>query len=178
MTRLTILAALLVAACGGGSDGATVDAPPSADSAPVLPTTCTGACAVTNAVAMFGAGILPFERAYYGLTDGPATDTLHVEAYSGGEEGCQPAAADATLVIDVVQIPTDLVPYTTGAGLVDLTGFLLTDQPTASTSDARITPSAWVDGEAIAIDVSATFTNGTVIGHIHAVHCPAMDAAE
>lgn len=167
------LLALLLAACGGGSGDDAVDAPPSVDAAPVLPTTCTGACAVTNAVATFGVGILPFERAYFGTT--ASTGTLHVEAYAGGEDGCQPAASDATFIVDEVQVPTDLTPYTTGAGLVDLSGLLLTGNPTASTDDARITPSAWVDGAELAIDVSATFTDGTVIGHVYAEHCPEMD---
>jgi hypothetical protein len=186
MTRFVLLASLL-AACGGDDGGSVVpdarqlaDAP--LDSASF--TTCTGACLTTTLTAVFGADMAMFDRAVYGITTTGATQSLHVEVYSGGDPGCpteQSATPDYTAILGQVAVPTDTTPSSSPGNLLDFTGDLLEGQLGAKATMVTITPVA-ADPTAstpfVALDVSMTFAAGTISGHVYATHCASLDETQ
>ena len=164
----------VVAACSGDGDGSGADG-----SAAGLPTSCDGTCATTDMTANFDGTMRTFTRAHFG-TNGGASPTLYVEAYSGGPTGCpdeNSAAADITFVLGDLPVPDSTDTITTSAGLVDLEGALLPDVPTTSTSDAEATAAAYEQNTFVALTVAAQFAEGTVSGHLAATHCPSLDSS-
>lgn len=182
MRRLLIL----LAACGGGGDSPTVDAPPSIDASIDSPaggfTMCTGACAATALTATFSA-TRGLDKAYYGVTMMPLS--LHVEAYKNAPAGCPTASSpnpDYTLILGRVTIPSDATPSASPGNILDFKGDLLGGPIGAQATAVTITPTAAANVMAadgfVALDVTMTFANGSVTGHLHATHCTSMDAAD
>lgn len=186
-TRAVLLACVL-AACGGDDGGSTVpDARQLADAAPdggAFSTTCTGACQTTTLTATFGSDTAMFDRAVYGITTAGSTQSLHVEAYSGGDPGCpteQSATPAYTAILGQVAVPSDAFPSTSPGNLLDFTGPLLDGELGASATEVVIIPVAANPAASppfVALDVTMTFGAGTIIGHVYATHCPSLDATE
>ena len=184
--RISIVALVLAAACGGGGSNPAVDAAvgdgAAADAADGF-TTCTGACRTTALTAAFVVN-RPLDRAVYGVTMTPPS--LHVEAYAGAAPGCPTQSSpspDYTFILGRVPVPMSTAPSTPpGPGnILDFTGDLLGGPLGAAATTVAITPVAAADptGAAgfVALDVTATFANGTVTGHVFADHCASLDAA-
>jgi len=170
------------------------------DLAEVGVSACTGACAQTQATAVFGAVSQPFDRGVYGLTSLANSDTgqweLYLEVYAEGDPGCpsaQSATPLATLILSGVPqsaVPTTVVSSSDGlvVTLLDFNANLLAGSPLASASDAVFTVEA-VDtctacvGEPdpsdtagfVSFELSATFADGTLSGHVYATHCDSLD---
>ncbi|MEZ4364968.1 MAG: hypothetical protein R2939_01615 [Kofleriaceae bacterium] len=170
------LIAVLASGCGG-EDAPAVDAQPAPADAAGLATTCTGDCATLDLTASFGATTRAFARAYYGVTSAAGGDTLHVEAYAGGADGCPTKASptpDYTLIIDGADDPVDLT-VTTGAGSVlDFVGDLLGGPLGAAATSVTLTPVART-ADVVAFTAALTFDGGTVAGHLVASHCASLD---
>ena len=176
---------LLLVACGGG-DSSTPDASMmTADAAIDAPamggfTTCTGACRTTALSAMF-AMTRTLDRAYYGVTQ--SNQTLHVEAYRNAPAGCPTMSSpnpDYTFILGRVPIPTDRTPSSSPGNILDFKGDLLGGPLGAQATMVTIVPVAAdrvmaTDGF-VALDVMATFQNGTVNGHLYATHCASLDS--
>jgi len=175
---------VLLAACGGGGDSPSPDAPSVADASPDAATfaTCTGACRTTTLTAAFTTS-RGLDRAYYGVTMTPLS--LHVEAYKNAPTGCPTQTSpspDYTLILGRVPVPADATPSTSPGNILDLKGDLLGGGAIgAQATMVTITPVAAdrvmaADGF-VALDVMMTFPAGTVMGHLFATHCASMDAA-
>ena len=181
------VALVLVALAACGSDGGSPlpDAPPGTD-APGTDdfTTCTGACRTTALTATFGADTRTLDRAHYGITTSGATQTLHVEAYKGGDPGC-PTSSSATpaytVILGQVVPPTSSTPTTSPGNLLDFTGDLLDGPLGAAATMVTVTPVA-ADPSAtepfVALDATLTFAAGTITGHVFATHCASLDSSE
>lgn len=193
MPRRGLLVLALAAACGGDDTTAAVDAAP--DSAGGLPTTCDGACRTTALTAAFGSTTRVLDRAVYGVNAIPGqAPTLHVEAYQGGGTGCPSASSptpEYTLVLGEVPVPTTTEAGSVRANLLDFQGDLLGGAlgaaATAATAAAvalDVCPTcvgqpAPSDADGlVALDLDATFSGGTVTGHLFATHCDSLDATE
>lgn len=187
IVRLTLLVSLLVA-CGDDGGAPPVDARATDDS----PTdgggggftTCTGGCRTTTLTATFGADTRTLERAVYGITTAGATQTLHVEAYRGGDPGCptqSSATPDYTMILGQVPIPTSSDPTTSPGNLLDFAGDLL-DGPLGAAATGVIVSPVAADPSAIppfvALDVQLTFAAGTITGHLFATHCASLDESQ
>ncbi|MDX2086784.1 MAG: hypothetical protein SFX73_02985 [Kofleriaceae bacterium] len=188
MKARAALLACLLAACGADDGGSTVpDARALGDAAPDGGgsfTTCTGACRTTTLTATFGSDTAMFDRAVYGITTAGATQTLHVEAYSGGDPGCpteQSATPDYTAILGQVVVPTDTTPSSSPGNLLDFTGDLLDGPLGAAATMVTVTPGA-ADPAAnpafVALEVSMTFAAGTISGHVFATHCASLDESQ
>lgn len=138
---------------------------------------CTGACAVTDLEAAFGAAREPFDVAYFGFNgDG----SLHVEAFGGASEGCpqmDSPSPDRTLILGVLPVPTDRNELTLTASLLDFEG-TLTDAPFLS-AQARIRPASALltplEDAFVRVDLEADFEGGSVSGSLYATHCTSLD---
>lgn len=193
-----LLVALALAACGGSSDGPAdaapgVDALRAVDAPAGFPTTCTGACAVTDLTAAL-AMTRHLDRAYYGVTKTATSATLHVEISRGGAAGCPTQASptpDYTLVLGSVPIPTSAAVSTSPGNVLDYVGDLLGGPLGAAATAVMLTPVAanvctsCVGMPApshaagiVAFDVALTFATGTVHGHLGATHCDSLDATQ
>jgi hypothetical protein len=177
-----VLVVILGAACGGDSK-AVPDAPIPIDAAIDAPastfSTCTGACTTTALTAAFAATRV-LDKAYYGVTQSPLS--LHVEAYKNAPAGCPTATSpspDYTLVIGTVTIPMDPTPSTAPSSILDFKGDLLGGPIKSTATAVTLTPIAadQVMGATgfIALDVTMTFANGSLGGHLYATHCASMD---
>ena len=193
MKRCGLFVLMIAMACGGDDATTTPDA--TVDSAGGLPTTCDGACRTTALTAQFGAATRVLDRAVYGVTAiAGQAPTLHVEAYRGGGTGCPSASSPTpayTLVLGELPVPTTTTAQAVGANLLDFEGDLLGGAlgaaATAATAAAvalDVCPTcvgqpapADADG-LIALDLDATFSGGSVVGHLFAQHCDSLDATE
>ena len=192
MMRSTLCVLVFAMACGG-DDTAALDAAP--DSAGGLPTACDGACRTTALTAQFGATTRVLDRAVYGITAIPnQAPTLHVEAHKGGGTGCPSASSptpEYTLVLGEIPMPTTAEPQAVRANVLDFQGDLLggplgaaATAATAATVALDVCPgcvgqTAPSDPDGlVALDLDATFSGGTVVGHLFAIHCDSLDAIE
>jgi hypothetical protein len=137
------------------------------------------------------------DRAYFGLTAPANGDSggweLHIEVYAGGDPGCptaQSASPDQTLIVTGVPVPENAVPVdqsVAAVSLLDFEGALLPGTPVSSATALSVTAVAAnpcvecasggsPTGERlVAVDVSATFAEGTAAGHLFATHCDSLD---
>lgn len=156
-----------------GSDAGTPDAGDSdAGSA------CTGACAVTDLVAMFGGASAGFGRAQHGVEpDGG----LYVEAHFGGDPACPGPTSptpDRTLIIAGLRAPPDGGTLTEADGLrVTLLDFVgnLSPNPFDRAVTARARPRYAAPGVLVSFLLDATFDGGMVNGGFAAPHCASLD---
>lgn len=189
--RARVIACVLLAACGGGGDDDGSTNPPDAAriDAPVdsggLATTCEGACRTTALTATFGSVTRQLDRAYYGVTTGASGTTLHVEAYRGGGSGCptqNSPTPDYTLILGKVVVPSSTSPSTSPGNILDFVGDLLGGELGAAATAVTVTPVAAdvcaTCSGILALDVSLTFSAGTVAGHLFATHCASLDSQE
>ena len=194
--RTALLAlSILPLACGGDDTSSAADA--AIDASNELPTSCTGDCAVFALSATFGGTTEEFDRAFFGLTSPGKSDSgdweLHIESYGGGDDACpteSSPAPDRTVVLARVPIPAG--PGMTGEGqtsLLDFTGSLIPGVPPTSTATSHTI--VWTAADPcipcaegteadrqdrfVAFDLSATFAEGTALGHLYATHCDSLD---
>lgn len=182
----TALLVLALTACGSDGGSPLADAPPGTDAPDDGSsfTTCTGACRTTALTATFGADTRSLDRAYYGITTSGATQTLHVEAYKGGDPGCPTASSatpEYTVILGQVVPPTSAAPTSSPGNLLDFTGDLLDGPLGAAATMVTVTPVA-ADPSAsepfVALDASLTFEGGAIAGHLFATHCASLDSSE
>lgn len=193
-------AVALVVACSSSSpaaqpapstpDAGEVDAQPAddgavaSDSAPTeAGSTCEGACKVTSLVATFGGKARTLVRSQHGTQPGDGGSELHAEAHLGGAPECPTETSpqtDYTFVLTAVpRGRTGKVTEADGpkGAFFDFKGDLGLP-PIARATKIEVTvaavdsatPPAWV-----AMDVSATFPEGTVTGHLYTAHCTSLD---
>jgi hypothetical protein len=199
--RLILAVAFAAAGCG---DGPATTADPDAaagdaDAMIGLPSTCGGDCAALELTAIFGATSRGFDRAFFGLTAPDRTTSgaweIHLEATAGGADGCPTQSSptpDRTLVVAALLVPPAPPepppgPVAPTVSLLDFEGALLPDSPVATASRAT---ASWVaadpcvacaEGESdradrfVAFELSATFADGSVAGHVFASHCASLD---
>lgn len=142
------------------------------------PNRCEGECEISMLSIVFGSKKATLDKAYFGLN---LSGTLHIEAHGGGKVGCptSSSAYDHTLIIPEVSRPTLEVdtPLPIVATLLDYKGDLFED-PTAKATSATLTP-AFIDSASPAVFVEgvvqATFSAGTLDGHLYATHCDSLD---
>lgn len=182
----------------GMPDQLAVDAaPPAPDgSGGTLPKSCSGACAKQTLSVIFGSVTAPIERAVYGIDkDAQGKPGIYIEALHGGFAGCPQQSSpttDRTLIVSGLPLPTDTTPITKTDGLVvsllDYKGDLLPSKPLTKATAASVTfvaadvcpgcvgkPAPSHPGGFVALDLSATFPEGTVSGRLYAVHCDSLD---
>ena len=181
-------------------DGSAVDIPAVVEDAAVDTATasfsqCSGACATPSLKAVFGGANEPFERAVYGLEkDAQGNWRIYIEALNGGFSGCpqqNSPTPDRTLII--AGLPLPVAPTTVSAAggvtvsLLDFQGTLVAT-PFAKALSASVTyvaadvcttcygqtPPSHAAGF-VALDLSATFADGVVSGHLYAEHCDSLD---
>jgi hypothetical protein len=162
---------------GGGADDAGDASDATADGSGASKS-CEGACKTTALEADFGGQKRPLDRAQFG-TD--TTDALlHVEAHAGGDPACptqQSPTPDRTLVVTGVPRRATGRTLTQADGVkgafFDFKGDLglaplvrSTAMSVTVVAEDAATPPAWV-----ALDVVATFAEGTVKGHLYGAFC-------
>ncbi len=149
-----------------------------------IPVSCTGECTKTSLEAAFGAKKGSLDRAQFGTSeaDGGA-ESMHVEAHFGGATACpdeNSPTPDRTLVVSGVPRASVGKSFSRADGISAAffdfkNDFDLPPLTKASSvvvkviaEDGAPTP-AWV-----AMDVEATFPEGTVTGHIYAEFCDSL----
>jgi hypothetical protein len=166
-----VMAVGVVAACSSSTASGT--AAPSADgggpasdaanesSADAAPASCTGACTTMALAADFGGQKRALVRAQFGTQAGDAGVELHLEAHAGGDAACPTQSSpspDYTLVL------TGVPRGAAGRTLTQATQLSVT-----VVAEDSATPAAWV-----ALDVTATFSQGTIAGHVYAGYCASL----
>ncbi|CAN0560658.1 unnamed protein product, partial [Laminaria digitata] len=164
---------------------------------PALPTECAGACRDLSLMIDLSGAQDSFQRAYYGLTS-PAQSSsgtweLHLEATSGGADGCPTEASpspDWTLVLAGLTLPLGRDPVVQGLSVsfLDFSGRFLTGTPiTRSTTRsvqalaANLCPecvgmSAPAHPEGlVSLNLQASFAEGSIAGQVFATHCDSLD---
>lgn len=159
---------------------------------------CTGPCATHDLQATFGSATAPLSRAVYGLT-APANSSsgeweIYLEAHEGGDPGCPTMSSPTplhTLVVAGLPAPLPATPLTeadgVSASLLDFDGALLGVNPVSQATAVSITPTAASLCTAcvgqgpdpsgyVALDIAATFAEGSITGHVYATHCESLDA--
>ena len=145
--------------------------------------TCEGACKTTSLVGDFGGKVRTLVRAQHGTQAGDAGSEFHVEAHLGGAPECptesSPSPEYTVIVTSIPRGRTGKLPEADGikGAFFDFKGDLALP-PIAKSTKAEVTivavdsatPPAWV-----AMDVSVTFPEGTVKGHLYAAHCTSLD---
>ena len=144
---------------------------------------CEGACKTTSLVVDIGGTKRPLDRAQLGTQQGASGAQLHVEAHSGGKPECPSAGSPTpsyTLIVSSIPraAPGGTASESDGvtSAFFDFKGDLGLPPLTKATS-VRVTalvqdpatPPAWS-----AFDVTATFKEGTVTGHVHAEYCASL----
>ena len=166
---------------GGNTEG--VDAADGSTPPDAAPATCEGACKQTALVATFGALTRPLDRAQFGTQVGKAGAQLHVESHSGGAPECPSQSSPTpsyTLIVSSVPRGAAGGKATEKEGVTsaffDFKGDLSLPPFTKATTvtvsalvEDSATPPAWA-----AFDVSATFEEGTVTGHVYAAYCASL----
>ncbi|HEY4180488.1 MAG TPA: hypothetical protein VGM90_26775 [Kofleriaceae bacterium] len=174
------IALVLLAACG--DDGGSTTADGGTDSGGSSFTTCTGTCTTTGVTATFGANTKTLDEAYYGIT--ASTQTVYLEVLAGGNGTCPTTSSpseDYTLVLSTVAVPTDITAQSPMSAAFDFKGDLLPNGAIhAFGTSATLTPTnANMPAAAtgfIAADVSVAFGgDGTMTGHLYAIHCASFD---
>jgi hypothetical protein len=170
------------AAPSADGGGATSDAASEA-TADASSSSCAGACTTTTLAADFGGQKRALVRGQFGTQAGDAGAELHLEAYAGGDPACPTQASpspDYTLVLTGVPRGAAGRSLAQADGLsaafLDFKGDLGLP-PVTKATQLRVTvvaedpssPPAWV-----ALDVSATFSQGTVVGHVYAGYCASL----
>lgn len=149
--------------------------------------TCDGNCAIFAVQASKGSAQIEFDRGYFGVTMDPTGDSLHIELYRGGDQGCpteSSATPEQTLIISRLPIFTTRDPLALDDGIassiIDFTGDLSDQFLPSGAAMLTIEPNAvsLAAPRFVAFDVEVHFDNGiTATGHVYATHCPSMDAS-
>ncbi|MBS2015242.1 MAG: hypothetical protein JST00_20300 [Deltaproteobacteria bacterium] len=144
---------------------------------------CEGSCKVTSLLATFGGKTRTLVRSQHGTQPGDGGTELHAEAHLGGAPECPTETSpqtDYTFVLTAVpRGRTGKLTEADGpkAAFFDFKGDLGLP-PIAKATKIEVTVSA-IDGASppawVAMDVSATFPEGTVSGHLYAAHCTSLD---
>lgn len=146
-------------------------------------TGCTGACKAVALTATFGGKTRFITRAQFGTQTGDSGAQLHVEAHSGGEPACPTAASPTptyTLIVSSVprSAPGGKASKSDGvtSAFFDFAGDLGLPALTKATAvvvsalqEDTASPPAWT-----AFDVTATFAEGSVTGHVYAEYCASL----
>ncbi len=180
----------------GADAPAATDAPRSADApASTLPATCDATCRTQSLAVRFGNTSLPIERAVYGVERAGGGFAIHLEALHGGFSGCPTMSSPTparTLVVSGLPVPRDDAPRSerdgVSATLLDYEGTLLPGAPLTRATAVRVTATAALVctsclGAAppadpngfLALELQATFPEGTIGGHVFASHCDSLD---
>lgn len=128
-----------------------------------------------TAEARFGATVAPFDRAFYGASEG----TLYIEVHAGGSAECPTMTSptpDRTLVIAGLPSPfTSPRSYADGvrASLLDFKG-TITKEPILRATAVTATPRG-SGATFVALDLDATYPGGSIAGYVYATHCASMD---
>ncbi|AKV01260.1 hypothetical protein AKJ09_07923 [Labilithrix luteola] len=145
---------------------------------------CDGDCLKTSLEADIGGVKAPLDRGQYGTDGTGAAQTLHIEAYAGGDPACPKQGSpspDRTFVLSGIPIGAVGSKLTQADGVtaayLDYKGDQLPSKPitNATAVEATLvekdsaTPPAWV-----AVDVKATFPEGTMQGHVFASYCQSL----
>ncbi len=176
---------------------AQVDAALTADAEQgALPSECTGSCAQMSLTAAFSLSTQSFDRAFFGL-ESPAQSAsgqweVYIEAGSGADAACPSKASPTPRFLFIVsgstpgtQVGEEAGPV--AANLIDFAGELATEILSRSTARSM----KWVaadlciacaegseadrDSRMLAADISATFAEGSIEGHVYATHCDSLD---
>lgn len=146
--------------------------------------TCTGACRTTALEATINGVKRTLDHGIFGTEAVDAGQGLYVEAHQGGDGKCPTdtsPASDRTVTLAYLPRGPVGTAYTESDGLkvslIDIVGDQLTDKPVSKATAVRATlvaqdsstPPAWV-----AVDLDATFAEGTVKGHVFASYCPVL----
>lgn len=164
---------------GTAPEGSTTDAPTNEGGGG----TCEGACKQTSLVADFGGKTRTLARAQSGTQPGDGGVDFHVETHLGGDPACptetSPSPEYTFVVTQVPRGRTGKLTEKDGpkSAFFDFKGDLALPPITRATkvevtivAQDTASPPAWV-----AMDVSATFAEGTVVGHLYASHCASLD---
>ena len=176
------LALVILAACGDDGGSASTDA--GVDTGTAF-TSCSGECKTTSVTATFSASTKSLDEAYYGIT--ASTQKVYLEVLAGGSGACPTSSSpseDYTLVLSSVTIPTDATPQSPTSAAFDFNGDLLpngelhafgtTTTLTPTNASAPATTAGF-----IAADVNVAFgTDGTMSGHLYAIHCASFDTPD
>jgi hypothetical protein len=183
----SIVALLLVGVVACSSSTVAGKAAPNADGggvhADAASSSCAGACTTMTLAADFGGQKRALVRAQFGTQAGDAGAELHLEAHAGGDPACPTQTSpspDYTLVLTGVPRGAAGRTLTQADGLsaafLDFKGDLGLPPVTKATqlsvtvvAEDPETPAAWV-----ALDVSATFSQGTIAGHVYAGYCASL----
>jgi len=204
VTTVLLSLPLLVACSGADSDvdtsidGGTPDAAVTqVDSGSGLPATCTGECTQMSLEVQFGSITRTFDRAFFGLVSPAQSDSgnweYYIESGSGDDDACPSKSSPTPRFL---LITSGIAPGTSAgevvtpvaATVVDFEGDLLQGSP-LSRSETRSLKWIAADGcipcaegtepdratRMIAVDIDASFAEGTVSGHVYAIHCDSLD---
>lgn len=160
-----LLLVLAVTACGG-DDGNSI--PDAAIDAPAVNMT-TALAAMLNANRTL-------DNAGYGVNSDDGT--LHVEIHTGGFTGCPEMTSptpDYTLILGRVP-PMTAASATSPGTFLDFVGDMTDNSPAPSSATVKtLTNVLYSAGAYLTFDVSLTFPEGTVTGHLYAPHCISLD---
>lgn len=166
---------------GGSTSEAASDAGVDAPSG-----TCEGACKTTSLVADFGGKMRTLTRAQFGTQPGDGGTELHTESHLGGSAACPSQSSpspDYTLIVSAIprgsagkklsdknKVTSAFFDFKGDLGLAAPSGITeaISVNITVASEDPA-TPPAWV-----AVDVSASFREGTVKGHLYAEYCDSL----
>ncbi len=168
MQSVKLLLVLAVAACGGDDSNSIPDAAQQQSDAPVVNMT-TALAAMLNATRTL-------DNAGYGVNSDDGT--LHVEIHKGGFTGCPEMTSptpDYTLILGRVP-PMTAASATSPGTFLDFVGDMTDNSPAPSSATVKtLTNVTYAAGAYLTLDVSLTFPEGTITGHLYAVHCTSLD---
>ncbi|MBK9070989.1 MAG: hypothetical protein IPL79_08315 [Myxococcales bacterium] len=161
------------------------DAPPPVTQPPSL-ATCDGNCAILDADASNTTLSVAFDRAYFGVTTDGGNQTLYLELYRGGDDGC-PSEASATpaqtLIIAGLPVFANRDDLSAADGitssLLDFAGDLTEVLAPSSATSIAIEPTAisMANPRLVAFDFDVSYENNlAAAGHVYATHCASLDA--
>jgi len=146
-------------------------------------TGCAGACKTTALVAKFGGALRTITRAQFGTQAGDAGAQLHAEAHAGGDPACPNASSPTPIYTLIVSSIPRSAPGGTASksdgvtsAFFDFAGDLGLPPITRATAvtvtalqQDTASPPAWT-----AFNVTATFAEGSVTGHVYAEYCASL----